>query len=539
MAMAMGLLAAPMASADIGDNRPPGADETVWRNYVEGYQEQPDWSPKGTIIADSGFRAHPNGFSFFNTGVPDSFNNAMFGSPLTGPRNLDADSMRSLMGKRVCVERKASGTCTLTLAAQQWMASANDSMAGGHCFGFASTAAELFTGMLQVPRFQPGVQHTYDLALRAPISRQIARNMASQYAMNVMDYRTSPKRAVELLKRSLSPGSTPYTLFILWGGGGHAVTPYAVFDKGEGLYDIGVYDNNYPDADRAIRVNTNTNTYKYLVMTDPSGEPDIASEVIGLVPTEVIAGKQSCPFCPGANETTVQLTPVKSRVPIKTRITDLDGKKIPKVVVNKPTNPWRPGRKWEFPTYTVPPRQEFVVSIDARRSKRSVRTNVLAATGQFTIGTQGAVIPARAVGAVGLVPNKGLIVYGSQKGSDLGSLIFVDALPTMQVEVQATTGSTGDPFLLGQLKERAKKVRIFTPDGQQGRAEASAVLVYANKRGRSMMLEAQASTGLPRNGRLVMDYSKWSPKKPRGIRAFVTARGNKTPVRLQIGKSPA
>ena len=94
----------------------------------------------------------------------------------------------------------------------------------------------------------------------------------------------------------------------------------------------------------------------------------------------------------------------------------------------------------------------------------------------------------------------------------------------MQVEVQATTGSTGDPFLLGQLKERAKKVRIFTPDGQQGRAEASAVLVYANKRGRSMMLEAQASTGLPRNGRLVMDYSKWSPKKPRGIRAFVTAR---------------
>ena len=111
-------------------------------------------------------------------------------------------------------------------------------------------------------------------------------------------------------------------------------------------------------------------------------------------------------------------------------------------MVNKPTNPWRPGRKWEFPTYTVPPRQEFVVSIDARRSKRSVRTNVLAATGQFTIGTQGAVIPARAVGAVGLVPNKGLIVYGSQKGSDLGSLIFVDALPTMQVEVQATTGST-------------------------------------------------------------------------------------------------
>ncbi|MEZ5119195.1 MAG: hypothetical protein R2686_04720 [Candidatus Nanopelagicales bacterium] len=51
------------------------------------------------------------------------------------------------------------------------------------------------------------------------------------------------------------------------------------------------------------------------------------------------------------------------------------------------------------------------------------------------------------------------------------------------------------------------------------------------------MLEAQASAGLPRNGRLVMDYSKWSPKKPRGIRAFVQARGKRTPVRLQIAKS--
>ena len=87
-----------------------------------------------------------------------------------------------------------------------------------------------------------------------------------------------------------------------------------MFDKGEGLYDIGVYDNNYPDADRAIRVNTNTNTLQVPGHDRSFREPDIASEVIGLVPTEVIAGKQSCPFCPGANETTVQLTPVKSRV---------------------------------------------------------------------------------------------------------------------------------------------------------------------------------------------------------------------------------
>jgi hypothetical protein len=287
-----------------------------------------------------------------------------------------------------------------------------------------------------------------------------------------------------------------------------------------------------------VRIDTKKNTYRYLVMTSPSGKPDVATDVIGLIPTEVIAAKQSCPFCAGANETTVQLTPVKSQVPIKTRLTDLDGKKIAGVEVRKPTNPWRPGKAWEFPTYVVPKRQEFVVSINAKRSRRAVSTNLLAQTGQFTIGTEGAVIPAGGKGAIGLVPDKGLIVYGSEKGSDLGSLAFVDALPTRQVAVQATTAASDDPFLLGQMNERRKKIRIFNPDGKPVTAKASAALLYA-KRGRSMLVDAQATAALPRNGRLVIDYSKWSPKKPRGIRAFVKVRGKKTPVRLQIRKGSA
>lgn len=524
------LTGAAPAVADIGDNLPPDADPTVWRNYVEGYREAPDWSPRGTIVADTGFRAHPDGFSFFNNGVPDQFNNALFGSPLKGPKNLDAEAMRSLMGKRVCAEKAATGPCTLTLAAQQWMDSANESMAGGHCFGFASTAAELFGKMLSPEQFQAGVTRTYDLGLRTPISRQIARNMAAQFTMNVLDYRTSPRQAVNLLKRSLSAGSVPYTLFILWSGGGHALTPYAVFDRGDGKYDIGVYDNNYPDADRAIRVDTVKNTYEYLVMTTPDGEPEIAKGVIGLVPTDVIAQRQSCPFCPGANETTVQLKPVKTRVPIKTRLTDLDGKKIKGAVVNKPTNPWRPGQRWEFPTYVVPKKQDFIVTINARRSKVPVRTNVLAVTGQFTVGTRGATIPARGVGAVGLVPERGLIVYGANKGSDLGALTFVDNRPALQVEVRARTQSAGGPFLLGQLNERRKKVVLFTPNGRQGSASATATLLFVAPSGIPVTVRARAAALLPRNARLVFDYSAWGPKDRSGVVAYVKRKGGRTPV---------
>jgi hypothetical protein len=522
--------AASPAIADIGDNRPPGADATVWQSYVDGYRDAPDWSPRGTIVADTRFRSHPDGFSFFNTGVPDVFNNAMFGSPLAGPKNLDAEAMRSLMGRKVCAEKRDTGPCTLTLAAQQWMDSANESMAGGHCFGFASAAAELFGGMLTPGQFQPGVTRTYDLALRAPISRQIARNMAAQYAMDVLDYRTSPRQSVELLKRSLTPGSVPYTLFILWEGGGHALTPYAVFDRGEGKYDIGVYDNNYPDAERAIRVDTRANTYEYLVMTNPNGSPEIADDIIGLVPTSVIAGRQKCPFCPGANETTVQLKPVKSKVRIRTRLTDLDGKKIKGATVKKPTNPWRPGERWEFPTYVVPKKQDFIVTIDARRSKVPVRTNLLAVTGQFAVGTQGATIPARGAGAVGLVPERGLIVYGVNEGGDLGALTFVDSRPTVQVEVRASTQSAGGPFLLGQLNERSKKVVLFTPDGRKGSARAAAALLFVGSDGVPVEVRARAAAVLPRKARLVIDYAAWGPKDRSGVSAYVKARGRRTPV---------
>lgn len=522
------LLTAPTtASADIGDNLPVGANPQAWRTYVEDYRAGPDWSPQGAVVADSGFRAHPDGFSFFNTGVPDAMNNLVFGTSRKGPKNLDAAAMRSLMGKRVCLEKQTTGPCTLTLAARQWMDSANESMAGGHCFGFASTAAELFNRMLAPAQFQPGILRTYDLGLQTPVARQIARNMASQYAMDILEYRTSPRQAVTLLRQSLRPGVLPYTLYILWGGGGHALTPYAVHDRGSGEYDIAVYDNNYPDADRAIRVDTVKNTYKYLVMTNPNGEPEIADGVIGLIPTEVIAQRQKCPFCPGANETTVQLTPVKSRVPIPTRITDLDGNKIKGVVANKPTNPWQPGQKWEFPTYVVPRKQDFVIVINARRSRVPVRTNVLAATGQFSVGTEGATVPPRGKGAVGLVPEKGLIVYGTDRDAELGALSFVDSRPAVEVQVLAGALSKGGSFLVGRLNEHSKKVVLLTADGRAGSARAVATMAFADARRVPVEVRASLAVTLPRRARLVVDYSAWSAQNRTGVTAFVKSAGHR------------
>lgn len=539
-ALTCGALLVPTAGiaiADTGDNVPPTANAGAWADYVTRYKSQPDWAPQGAVVADTGFRSFPDGFSFFNTGVPDRMNNRVFGSPLKGPKNLDAEQMRSLMGKRVCVERSATGTCTLTPAAQLWMDSANASMSGGHCFGFATTAAELFNKTVRPEQFQPGITRTYDLAPAEPVERNIARNMAAQYMMNISEkYLIKPRQVVEMLKRGLTAGNLPYTLVMFWGEGGHAITPYALHDRGDGQYDVAVYDNNYPDAARAVRIDTKANTYQYLVGVNPNEPPTIASGEIGLVPVSEIAKRQTCPFCGTVNQTTVKLSAVRTQQPIRTQVFTLNGKKLKGVEVRKPTTPWRPGQKWEFPTYVIPKNKQFVVGISGEKRKKPFSVDVTATTGDIVVGTSSAVIPAKGVGAVGLVPSKGLIVYRGEGPNEatarLGQLSFVNSMPDGSVMVQAATGRRSE-YLVGRIQTKQARVVLYTPEGRASNAQAVAILSFADE-GESVRVGTVVRTRLPEDGELVFDYSAWSKKKPQGLKAYVVHNGTQKRVKLKF-----
>ena len=85
------------------------------------------------IVADSGFRPGPDGFTFQN-----------YGDVLSGgaaPTNLTPADVQTLFGNDVCADA-AIGRCDLIPEAQAWMDETNQQMAGGHCFGF-SVAADL------------------------------------------------------------------------------------------------------------------------------------------------------------------------------------------------------------------------------------------------------------------------------------------------------------------------------------------------------------------------------------------------------------
>jgi hypothetical protein len=88
----------------------------------------------------------------------------------------------------------------------------------------------------------------------------------------------SPNEVLAGLRKVLksNPPDT-YTLAI-WkrdGTGGHAITPYAVDNKGGGKVDVLIYDNNWPGQTRAVSFDTKADTWTYDAATDPSQQDEI------------------------------------------------------------------------------------------------------------------------------------------------------------------------------------------------------------------------------------------------------------------------
>ncbi len=254
-----------------------------------------------SLVADLGFRPETDGFSFQNYGNEG------------GIQNLTSVDMQRMFGKQVCAT--SGDTCILTPPAEQWMEETNKGMNGGHCEGMAALSLILYADKVKTGEFG----NIPDLALQGneKLQREIAYWFATQgvspTASNEIKGK-SPSEILDILLSSIKPNTSidqTYTMGIYQPEfkGGHAITPYAIADMGDGKYTVMVYDNNHPKLERQVEIDRNANTWKYVASTKP-GEAEseyagnVETKTLTLTPTKPRYEIQDCSFCGTADQST-------------------------------------------------------------------------------------------------------------------------------------------------------------------------------------------------------------------------------------------
>ena len=296
-----GALAAVLISACGGGGGGAGSEAAgAPAQAAQGGRDPGKVAPGGKIVAQSDFVLEASGLPFENYGNEP------------GVTNLVAEDMRAVYGDAVCASTR-DGTCILTPPAQLEMEFWNQAMAGGHCFGF-SVASLLFSEEKLAP--DPfGAPAVGDLVLdgNTLLQRRLARGFMAQGYVPVREAaRTgSPNAVLDFLIDHFNDKDDPetYTLgfFKPDGTGGHAVTPFAVVDRGGGKFGLRIYDNNIPGEPREMSFDTKKNTWSYYAAPIPDAPEaeysgDASLETLELYPTSPGLGVQPCWFCsdPGA-----------------------------------------------------------------------------------------------------------------------------------------------------------------------------------------------------------------------------------------------
>ncbi len=231
------------------------------------------------IVASLGFFPVPDGFGFPNWGAPSE------------ETDLTAEDMVALFGANVCV--KGTNPCVLTVGAQAWREQQLKSAEGGHCFGMSVASVRSFQdlpfkGKTQPGEFQSNATTVFDLVRDQTIQNYITFYHVTQSTSRLGRLANSSQNANplnrqgdgwgvsnglptdfldKLIANLQDPNAADRYVAGFWkrhGGVGHAVTPYAVENKGGEIFWVHVYDNNYPeDFSRVIKINRSVNTWIY------------------------------------------------------------------------------------------------------------------------------------------------------------------------------------------------------------------------------------------------------------------------------------
>jgi len=292
---------------------------------------------EGKLCVDNGFRIKADDFSFSN-----------WGRSTEADANVTIQTLIDLFGhSAVCIDGPST-ECVMRPTTVQKLEEWNNALAGGRCEGLATLSTRFLLKLDDPTTFKPDATRVADLQRgNQLLDSTIVYWWATQFLTEVSDRaatsRTkSPLQLVDDLIQGLANG-VGYTVGLYFGSSGHAVTPFAVTQRGKDFI-IHVYDNNFPGVRKKIVVNGSANSWTY---TAARAQPDGSSVdwtgttgTVELTPMSSRKGPFKCSFCATSSAATDTVLTIASRDPAAagyTFITTRNGQRIeasPDSVIN-------------------------------------------------------------------------------------------------------------------------------------------------------------------------------------------------------------
>jgi len=483
----------------------------------------------GRIVADLGFRPDANGFGFPNYGGQ-------------GETNLTPNDLQRMFGDTACVSIKA-GQCVLTPPGNQWLQQINTAMNGGHCEGMAVLSNLFYTGKLNAANFGADTVPALQITGNEPLQREIAYWWATQSTQPSRSgiVAQTPSGVINTLMTAFAAGRAggdQYAVGIYKRDrtGGHAITPYAVEDRGKGVYWIMVYDNNYPGAAREIEVNTTTDTWQYSGSTNPAEpadkyEGDAETKTLELAPIGPRLGHQNCPFCdapvaasaggmrlalaPGAATTEYNEIWLEGKADLL--ISDTAGHQVGfkgGKFINEIPGAKSNGNKfgvnvWDIdaePVYYIPTNIDFSISIDGSRLTQPMSSTVTMIGPGYALEVSDIILHPGQIDTLDVSPDGKLLSYRTTSGETPFMLVAIEtAASDYQFGIYGEEMAAGEALNLS-LDTKAGWLSIDAIDNKTPGSYSLQVAKYDDQ---GEQVFGADGIKLDPNDTVYVDYLKW------------------------------
>jgi hypothetical protein len=412
----------------------------------------------------------------------------------------------------------------------------NGDMAGGHCEGMAVLSLMMYTGQVSPSDFGGNAASELDIndeALQREIAYWWATQAVDPTASSVI--RGTPMEILEYIQQMDVNGET-YTIGIYnERGEGHAITPFGVEDKGDGLYAILAYDNNYPGETRELYIDSRDNSWTYETSINPAVETDVWSgnadtQTLDLTPTSARLETQACPFCEGGYSFVGKLaaaTEPLNQIFLDGQghilITDDNGNRLGYVdgqIINE--IPGATYTKYRMlasgetpePIYSVPANLDVTVTIDGSELSEETLTDLILIGPGYTIGVEGIYLAPGQVDVAYFYPTDEMIAYETTS-DESPSIIFGVENPDADYYFEVYGADmVGGGIITAWLDSAAGDLLINT---EQLNGEGS-FNFYLTRITDEAEEEFYAEDIVLKEGALIyVNYAEWTDANPEGI----------------------